>query len=276
MKSMGQGHPLAALAASSRWGLLAMAALVWGGGCTGPALGAKAATDRGTARDESAAVSKEDQARCEFEGRSDRDARETSGPGAIQPNIRRVYALVGEGVDRRKVLICREVDTNLDGLKDVVRLYDDQGQSDREVADSDYDGRMDTWMTFRDGRLSKSELDTNGDGQPNETRYYLRGRLRRIQRDTNADGDPDVWEIYNEGRLQRLGEDLDHDGRVDRWNRDEVAARGAKAIGESERAEGEAAAGSAEAPQTATEGGGEPAESPGAGSSEAPVSPRDR
>jgi hypothetical protein len=186
-----------------------------------------------------------DSSRCEYEGRADREVSETAGPGATKPNIRRVYAIVGEGENRRRVLACREVDTNLDGLFDVVRTYDDLGESAHEAVDSDYDGKFDTWHTFASGRIAKTQVDTNGDGRPNETRYYIRGKISRIQRDTNGDGEVDVWEVYVEGRLQRMGEDLDFDGHVDRWNRDEVAARLAE---EKEEAEAEAEEQRREAP----------------------------
>jgi hypothetical protein len=170
-------------------------------------------------------TSKDDQSRCDFRGRDDREVSETAGPGAIQPNIRRVYALVGDIEDRRKVLLCREVDTNLDGIKDVVRTYNDRGEALHELADSNYDGKVDTWITFARGRIAKVQIDKNGDARPDETRHYSGGKLSRVERDTNFDGKPDVWEIYEKGRLRRMGVDLDHDGQVDRWDRDEVLER---------------------------------------------------
>jgi hypothetical protein len=166
-----------------------------------------------------------DQARCQFEGRSDREAVETAGPGATRANIRRVYAIVGEGEARKRVISCREVDTNLDGIFDVVRTYNDLGESAEESVDSNFDGKFDTWHVFSKGRIIKTQTDNDGDGRPDESRYYIKGKLSRVQRDTNHDGAPDVWEVYDNGHLQRMGEDLDYDGHVDRWNRDEIAAR---------------------------------------------------
>src|SRR5262249_9748678 len=66
-------------------------------------------------------TARDDQSRCDFKGRTDREVVESSGPGALVPNVRRVFGILGEGDDRRRVLFCREIDTNLDGLKDVVR-----------------------------------------------------------------------------------------------------------------------------------------------------------
>ncbi len=207
----------------------------------------------------------DDRSRCDFKGRTDREVIETTGPGAVVPNIRRVYAIVGEGEDTRKVLLCREVDTNLDNVKDVVRTYTDKGDALYEQADSDFDGRVDTWITFSRGRMSKVQVDENGDGRPDETRYYVDGKLSRVQRDRNYDGKADVWEIYDKGHLQRMGVDLDFDGHVDRWDRDEEQAR-LEALKEREEEEKAEAAAEAEA-------GAEPSDG---GVTDAYVSPRNR
>src|SRR5687767_666203 len=70
-----------------------------------------------------------DGSRCDWRNKADREASETAGPGSIQPNVRRVWQIVGTGDDRHKVLVCREIDTNFDGVKDVVRKYNDKGES---------------------------------------------------------------------------------------------------------------------------------------------------
>jgi hypothetical protein len=170
-------------------------------------------------------IAADDASRCDYRGRADREVQEVRGPNAQHPNIRRVFSIVGEGEDRKKILLCREVDTNLDGAKDVMRTYTDKGDPLNELADTNFDGKVDTWITFARGRISKVQLDKSGRGQPEEVKFYVGGKLARAQRDTNKDGKPDQWEIYDEGRLQRLGVDLDFDGRVDRWDRDEIALR---------------------------------------------------
>jgi hypothetical protein len=183
-------------------------------------------------------VSADDQSRCDYKGRADREASEVSGPGSMSQNIRRVFALMGEGEERKRVLICREVDTNLDGVKDVVRTYNERGEALNETADTDFDGKIDTWLTFSRGRIVKIETDATKNGKPDRTKVYMNGKLSRVQIDQNDDGKTDVWEIYDEGKLQRRGVDLDRDGRVDRWDRDEIALR---EINEKERREQEAA-----------------------------------
>lgn len=173
-----------------------------------------------------AGVRAEERSRCRFEGRSDREVVEVKGPHATFPNVRRVFAVVGEGEDRHRVLLCREIDTNLDGIKDIVRTYTDHGDPLSEQADADFDGKIDTWITFSRGRVAKISIAHGGRAEPDESRFYVDARLSRAQRDTNLDGEPDRWEIYSaSGKLSRIGVDLDFDGRVDRWDRDQESVR---------------------------------------------------
>jgi hypothetical protein len=189
-----------------------------------------------------------DGSRCEFKGRTDREVVESVGTGSTLQSIRRVYRVVGKGPDRRRILVCREVDTNDDGIKDVVRRYTERGDVFEELADTNYDGALDTTMKFAKGRLAKVMVDLNRDDKPEETRYYQWGKVSRVQRDTNADGKPDVFEIYADGQLERMGVDVDFDGRVDRWNRDAVMVR----------AQREAEAAEAKAEEEAAKAKGEP------------------
>jgi hypothetical protein len=163
----------------------------------------------------------DDQGKCEYRNRKDREASEVAGPGSVLPNVRRVFGLVGTGPDKQRVLVCREVDTNLDGTKDVFRFYTDKGEALREEADANYDGRIDTWLTFAKGRLAEAKVDLDHDGNVDEWKFYSAGKLIRVKRDTNRDSKPDVWEIYaSDGRLERMGVDIDGDERVDRWDHD--------------------------------------------------------
>lgn len=210
-------------------GLVALALVACGGGAT------QQAQSRMSDK-QVTGVASDDASRCDYKGRADREVQEVRGPGAQNPNIRRVFSIVGEGEDRKKILLCREVDTNLDGAKDVMRTYTDKGEPLNELADTNFDGKVDTWITFSRGRIAKVQLDKTGKGQPEEVKFYVGGKLARAQRDTNHDGKPDQWEIYDEGRLQRLGVDLDFDGRVDRWDRDELALRDIEAKEKAEEA----------------------------------------
>jgi hypothetical protein len=166
--------------------------------------------------------------KCEFRDRKDRVAVLTAGRGAKGPNVRRVYA-VGDERDGRRVLRCREVDTNLDGAKDVVRTYDEAGNAALEQSDSDYDGKIDTWVEFSSGIVVRAQFDRDRDGKPDEWKMYSGGHLARVQRDTSRDGKVDTWEVYEQGRLRRLGRDTDGDQRVDQWYRDATKKPGAVA-----------------------------------------------
>lgn len=192
--------------------------------------------EEGVAAEEGFTI-REDRSWCLREVSGEREVEEAAGAGSPRPNIRRVFVLVGHGDEARRVLVCREVDEDLDGRMDVVRSYDERGLPVKEVADTDYDGKIDTWMTFFGGRVSQVLIDRNGDEIPDEKRSYVRGRKLRAELDENFDGRTDVWEIYEDGGLRRRGVDVDGDGKVDRWDRDESAHR------EEERRE--AAAGSA-------------------------------
>jgi hypothetical protein len=163
----------------------------------------------------------DDRSMCVWKNRTDVEVSETAGPGAMRPNIRRVFKAFGDSDTRHKTLICREVDTNLDGIKDVVRHFDPKGEPVKEEQDTDYDGKIDVWLAFSGGRLVQAVEDTNADGKPDVWKYYTNGQLTRIKRDKNFDGKPDVWEIYAKGRLERMGIDVTGDGHVDRWDRDE-------------------------------------------------------
>jgi len=238
--------------------VLAVSALVGCGGAEKPVQSADAPR-------QVTGMSSDDQSKCEYNARPDREVRETTGPGSFVPNIRRVYAILGTGEDRRRILLCREVDTNLDGTKDVVRTFNDKGEKLNELSDSDYDGKIDTWVTFSGGHIAKVELDKLGSGKPTEWRYYVGGDLSRVQRDTNKDGKADVWEVYAKGRLQRMGVDLDGDGRVDRWDRDEVLARAQEDEESDEKSSDAPPAPPASAPPSSEAPASEPPTQPSAG-----------
>ena len=150
------------------------------------------------------------------------EVSETVGPGAFKPNVRRVYKVIGEHDDRHSVLICREIDANLDGIKDVVRTFNEKGEPLHEESDTNYDGKIDDWVNFADGRIEEEDMDTTfSAGRPNVWKFYINGELSRIRRNTHcASGKADTWEIYFKNRLERVGNDVSCDGHVDRWDRD--------------------------------------------------------
>jgi hypothetical protein len=168
---------------------------------------------------------KDDHSMCDWRNKKDLEVDETAGPGALKPNVRRVYKTFGEGDSRHKSIVCREIDTNLDGIKDVVRTFNAKGEPIHEEADSNFDGKLDVWVSFVNGRMSEEDIDSNYDGKVDVWKFYVDGELSRVKRDTNGDGKPDTWEIYVKGKLDRMGVDTEFDGHVDRWDRDVIAQR---------------------------------------------------
>ncbi len=200
--------------------LAAFATLAACGGGSGSKGQVKTATAPGGSHDQSKWPA-DDKSMCDWRDKPELEVSESAGPGALRPNLRRVFKTFGEGDARHKTLVCREIDTNLDGIKDVVRTFNPKGEALHEEVDRNYDGRIDLWIKFVDGRLAEEDVDTNNDGKPDVWKFYVNGQLQRIRRDRNFDGKPDIWEIYARGRLERVGLDDTFDGHVDRWDRDE-------------------------------------------------------
>jgi hypothetical protein len=166
----------------------------------------------------------DDQGRCETEG-PDREVSEYDTSGDEYPDVRRVFRRVGTPPLVRLILSCREADLNGDGIKDVVRYYNDEGRPIREESDRNFDGRIDMITFFQDGRVVRQEIDSDYDGRVDTKVFYERGRVVRTERDlagrsTAGSWRPDRWEYFEDGRMVRMGTDLNGDGTVDRWDRD--------------------------------------------------------
>jgi hypothetical protein len=244
---------------AARWGILLPALIIplacGGSGTNAPGpQTATAAPAKVTAADPSKWPA-DDHTMCDWKNKPEMEADETAGPGALKPNVRRVYKTFGEGDERHKTLVCREIDTNLDGIKDVVRTFNAKGEAIHEEADSNYDGKLDVWISFVAGRISEEDLDTNFDGKVDTWKFYIDGQLSRVKRDTNFDGKADTWEIYTKGHLERMGVDVTGDGHVDRWDRDMVAQRAAEEAEVATRVKMQQAASDGGAPPDAGDAG---------------------
>jgi hypothetical protein len=170
-----------------------------------------------------------DQGRCSTED-PNHEISEYDTSGDEYPDVRKVFRRMGDPRSIRLVLVCREADLNADGVKDVVRYYNDEGRPLREESDRDFDGQMDELVFFEDGRVIRVEQDMNGDGRVDTKIFYEDGRPLRAERDVAGRSSPqawrpDRWEYYENGRVIRVGTDLDGDGSVDRWDRDEEYRR---------------------------------------------------
>jgi hypothetical protein len=140
------------------------------------------------------------------------------------------YTTTASGTEGR--VICMELDTNHDGVLDVLRLFKDDGALESEEADRNYDGKSDAWTYYEKGLVVRQEFDsTFSSGKADEFKYYKDGKLKRVERDRNHDGKVDVYEYYaTDGTLERIGVDSDFDGRIDVWYRDEVARAEARKV----------------------------------------------
>jgi hypothetical protein len=241
-------------------GATSLLAAACGGGSGQPKT---AATAPGGTHDQSK-WPKDDRTLCDWRNKPELEVQETVGPGSIRPNVRRVYKWVGERDNRKKILVCREIDTNLDGIKDVARVFNEKGEAKHEEADTDYDGVIDVKIDFVDGRLAKEELDTKHGStaamfKPDVWKFYVDGEITRIRRNTKcANGKADTWEIYRVGadkkmHLERIGNDLSCDGHVDRWDRDTERIA---AAAEAERKQESAKADAGSQPTTIGDDGG--------------------
>jgi hypothetical protein len=116
------------------------------------------------------------------------------------------------------------------------------GALTRLEADSDHDGKIDTWAYMDGTRVVRVEIDENGDGKVDRWEYHqtavdsqstvdrrstASGResriespdktIERIERATRHDGVVSRWEYFTGGSLTRIEEDTDGDGRIDKW-----------------------------------------------------------
>jgi len=114
-----------------------------------------------------------------------------------------------------------EVDTNLDGIKDVMRTFNERANLFTKKLTPTTTARSTPGPRMANGRLASQFLTTRAMASPMSGSTTPTANSPRIQRDTNKDGNPDVWEIYAMGHLERVGVDVDFDGHVDRWDRDE-------------------------------------------------------
>jgi len=217
--------------------ITALALLVPLAGCAGSKKDAKSAEGAATGLDLKGVGGE----RCDA-SKEGREISEYDATGDGRPDVRKVLLSIGEGVDARLVMICREADVDGDGRKDVIRYYDDNGRSLREEADRNFDGKMDLAVIFQNGKIVRKEVDENNDGKIDTRIFFEKELPLRAERDlsgksTASEWRPDRWEYYENGVMVRMGTDLDGDARVDRWDRN--AAASAKAEEEQKAANAE-------------------------------------
>lgn len=65
-----------------------------------------------------------------------------------------------------------EVDRNYDGVPDRFEYYDTDGKILCVETDTDFNGKVDEWVYYKNGAVEKAEKDTNGDGKPDTRMAY--------------------------------------------------------------------------------------------------------
>jgi len=110
-------------------------------------------------------------------------------------------------------------DINQDGVPDLWIYYNPLRPEEvvRQEEDTNGDGRVDAWSTFKDGKLVRREVDTRGNGRPDTIYYYEKGQIAREERDESDQGRPSFRAVYQDGRLAKVEKDLDRDGKMDLW-----------------------------------------------------------
>ena len=116
-----------------------------------------------------------------------------------------------------KTVVLRDV--NKDGTTDLWIYYDPENPDEvkRQEEDTNWDGSVDTWSDFTDGKLVRRGLDTNEDGKADKFFYYENESLAKEERDEKGEGQPNYRAWYTNGRLAKVEKDLNQDGKMDLW-----------------------------------------------------------
>ncbi len=136
-----------------------------------------------------------------------------------KPDIWKYYS-AWEG---NEYLSRKELDLNSDGRVDIIRTYSSDGLILKEILDMDFDGRFDSTVIYKGGRLLRKEMDLDYDGKIDLWKHYVNDKLTQIDIDKNHDGLPDYWEYYENEQLDRVVYDSDNDGKPDRIERRTIA-----------------------------------------------------
>jgi hypothetical protein len=124
----------------------------------------------------------------------------------------------GEWQNAREIeVVRRTLDADRDGRPEEIRYADSETDALlRAEQDLDYDGAIDAWKTYTDGRLSVRVLDADGDGRSDTWERYEDGRAAQVTVDRDHDGVRDLFLRYRGGELAERLEDANGDGTIDR------------------------------------------------------------
>ena len=110
-------------------------------------------------------------------------------------------------------------DVNKDGVPDLWIYYNPAKPAEivRQEEDTNGDGQVDTWSTFKGGKLARREVDTNGDAAPDVLFVYEKEMIAREERDERGDGRLSYRAFYQNRRIMKVEKDTNNDGNMDVW-----------------------------------------------------------
>jgi hypothetical protein len=110
-------------------------------------------------------------------------------------------------------------DVNGDGVPDLWIYYNPQnpGEIVRQEEATKYDGTVNAWSYFKQGKLVRRDVDSYGHGKPDTVFYYDGDKIAREERDESGRGLISYRAIYLNGRLTQIEKDTRGEGKIDFW-----------------------------------------------------------
>jgi hypothetical protein len=110
-------------------------------------------------------------------------------------------------------------DINGDGVPDLWIYYSPQnpGEIVRQEEATKYDGTVNAWSYFKNGKLVRRDVDSHGQGKPDTVFYYEGDKIAREERDESGRGLISYRAIYRNGRLAQIEKDTRGEGKIDLW-----------------------------------------------------------
>jgi hypothetical protein len=110
-------------------------------------------------------------------------------------------------------------DINGDGIPDLWIYHNPRnpGEVVRQEEATKYDGTVNAWSYFKDGKLVRRDVDNLGQGRPDTVFYYAGDKIAREERDESGTGRISYRAIYQNGRLAQIEKDTLGEGKIDFW-----------------------------------------------------------
>jgi hypothetical protein len=87
-------------------------------------------------------------------------------------------------------------DLNFDGKVDCIVEFEKKGKKTHEELDNNYDGIMDTFFSYENGKLVLEEIDSNYDGAIDLRIYYEGIYALKYEQDTDFNGTFDKVKMF--------------------------------------------------------------------------------